>query len=85
MHNLKQGRQDSLSHDLLGNILACQNARRTSKENLEMPLAFHAYRFESCVAFKLKRPSTRLGRFSLAGETGLEPATNGFGDRYSTN
>jgi len=21
----------------------------------------------------------------LAGETGLEPATNGFGDRYSTN
>ena len=25
------------------------------------------------------------GCFVLAGETGLEPATNGFGDRYSTN
>ena len=32
-----------------------------------------------------QKPATRPVYFFLAGETGLEPATNGFGDRYSTN
>ena len=31
-----------------------------------------------------KRPAARTDRIFLAGETGFEPATNGFGDRYST-
>lgn len=34
-----------------------------------------------------KQKSAKLAAvsFLVAGETGLEPATNGFGDRYSTN
>lgn len=33
----------------------------------------------------IKKPCTNVQDFSLAGETGLEPAADGFGDRYSTN
>ena len=34
---------------------------------------------------KKRRKYLRRLRFIVAGAEGLEPATNGFGDRYSTN
>ena len=33
----------------------------------------------------MKKSRTSKGSEPLAGETGLEPAADGFGDRYSTN
>ena len=37
-------------------------------------------------AAKNKKPSDyKITRFKMAGARGLEPGTNGFGDRYSTS
>jgi hypothetical protein len=42
---------------------------------------------EEAISKTKNMPRYRTSRygFDVAGETGLEPATNGFGDRYSTD
>ena len=54
-------------------------------EGFEPPKAFSLSGFQDRRDRPLCHPSGFLALFQLAGREGLEPPTDGFGDRYSTN
>lgn len=55
--------------------------------NLRPAIAFGARgrRPTSCFRHQIKKTYLTARHFYMAGETGIEPATIGFGDRYSTS
>lgn len=78
----------------LGHLRRPRNFTRGNKLPKEGFLANCQWQFSpstdsvGCIfeAYLGQNKTTRqAGRIILAGETGLEPATNGFGDRYSTD
>ena len=86
-----QGREDSVSSlrrkaEFLISALLRSSVFRGSDSPPDchsLPLPFESS--QNCIPAKRKSPRKIVDFFFLAGAGGLEPATHGFGDRYSTN